>query len=293
MSFRDSICDHLAKYKVNTLRVETNGIFTYRGTNLKKAHILPIKEKKLNILPEYRERFFTSEHCTSIRLHQFFHHLNSSQAMCINLFYPLIEVGLLSLIVRYFHMDSAGDLTACFEKESEREKAVRRTNFDFHLRCPAINNIFFEVKYTEYGFAQAKADPEHRDKFRQTYRQLIDGSEFLSEKCKDEPYFLKNYQILRNLVHLDRTSYVVFLFPSANAKVLSEILAARKDALTDAGRSRVRLVFLEDLITFIEAKCCDKALVDYYHLFRVKYLPPWSLMPASKIKQAAGIYSAY
>jgi hypothetical protein len=267
------MCEHLAKYKVETFGVKVeDGIFTYRGKDIAKAHILPIRNRDLNILPEYRERFFASEY-SNIKFHQFFHHLNSSQAMCINLFYPLIAEDVLGLVTHFLGIETANDLKPCFEKESEIEQAIRRTNFDFYIRCSAVNDIFFEVKYTENGFAKAEDDNEHKDKFRKTYRPLIDRSKFLSEECRDEKFFLDHYQILRNLVHLTATSYVILLFPSANSTVKREALEAYENFLTDAGKTRVKVVFLEDMVSFLEAKCSIGSLVNYYAMFRMKYLP--------------------
>lgn len=278
MSFRESICEHLAKYKVDVLGVEEDGIFHSRGRNVTKSHILPVADKQqrgeLNILRYRGARFFEGKY-SRIKLHQFFHHLNSSQAMCINLFYPLIEERKLDLVTSFLGMEATGEIEACFEKESEMEQAVRRTNFDFHLRCPPIKNIFFEVKYTEDRFGAAKADPEHCDKFRTLYSGLVaQALEFLSERCLEESFFLGRYQILRNLVHLDSSSYVVFLFPSANLKIKQQALDARQDALTDAGRRRVKIALLEKVVTFLEVRCQSDSLASYYREFRAKYLPP-------------------
>lgn len=272
MNFNDSVCEHLAKYKVETLGIKEDGIFVYRGKDVAKAHILPIRNRALNLLPEYREHFFASEY-SNIKFHRFFHHLNSSQAMCINLFYPLIAEGVLDLVARFLGIESAPDLRPCFEKESEMEQAVRRTNFDFHLRCSTINDIFFEVKYAENGFGRVAADAEHKDKFRKTYRPLVDQSKFLHEECQKESLFLDHYQILRNLVHLTSTSYAVLLFPSANSAVKQEALEAYDKFLTDDGRARVKVVFLEEMVSFLETKCLIKPLVNYYAMFRMKYLP--------------------
>jgi hypothetical protein len=62
MNFRDAACNHLANYKVDQLGVKENGEFHYRGEILEKAHILPRKHLKLNIIEEYRDRFFDSEY---------------------------------------------------------------------------------------------------------------------------------------------------------------------------------------------------------------------------------------
>lgn len=278
MSYCKKVCDHLAAYKKQVLGIKEDGIFIYRGDDKLKAHILPLKNRKDNIqpdniLPEYRKLFFDSEYA-KIKFHRYFHHLNSSQAMCINLFFPLITEGSLNLMTEYLGINGGCDLVAKFEKESELEKATRRTNFDFHLQCSdsSCSDIFFEVKYTENGFGKAKADEEHKIKFQETYLPLVDKSKYLNEVCRKEKFFLDHYQLLRNLVHVDDTKYVVFLFPSANAKARKEVEEAYHQLLNELGRTMVKIVFLEELVTFLETKSKNDSLSRYYTSFRRKYL---------------------
>ena len=222
MSFHNDIISHLVKYKGETLHVEKDGIFTYRGKGIPKAHILPTNYRNLNILPEYRNQFFKSEYA-NIKFHRYFHHLNSSQAMCINLFYPLVNEEKLDLILDFLKLNCLEQPVPHFEKESELEQASRRTNFDFYLKCSsAINRrteIFFEIKYTENGFGKAKPDEKHKKKFNETYLPLVKNSVFLTDSCKEESIFLDHYQLLRNFVHATLSSY-------SNSKYGSHIFVA-------------------------------------------------------------------
>lgn len=95
MTFRELACEHLARYKVEAMRVTENGLFRYEGRDLSMPHILPKCHHQMNILERYRKRFWSSDYA-NINLHRFFHHLNSSQALCINLFYPLIAENALA-----------------------------------------------------------------------------------------------------------------------------------------------------------------------------------------------------
>ena len=274
MNFRNAICEHLAKYKRETLGVAGDGVFRYRGKEVKKPHILPDPDhnRKLNVLTPYREQFFSSEHYRQDKLHRYFHHLNSSQAMCINLFYPLIAENAAETITRYLGID-ASDLRPCFEKESELETTdLRKTNFDFYIEHSGAQKIFFEVKYTEEGFGKAMADSEHKAKFRHCYLPLVRTSKFLRDRCQEEKCFLEHYQILRNLVHIESNSCVVFLFPSLNKNVHRQALEAKEKLLTDSGRSRFKIKFLEDTVSCL-ASCQNGALTSYYKNFRQKYLP--------------------
>ncbi len=275
MNFRNLACDHLAQYKINVLGLQEDGKFRYQGQDIAKAHILPLVDSKsheLNILAEYRNQFFASDYA-NIKRHQFFHHLNSSQALCINLFYPLMAENVLTLFLKYLDVEPATDINAIFEKESDLENAARRTSFDFYVQHADVRKIYVEVKYTEDGFARAKKDAEHREKFQKTYLPLVTASPFLSSACRDEDFFLNNYQVLRNLVHISDTSHVVLLFPSTNTVVAREALAAKDNLLTDAGRARLRIVLLDEFVSFLETACVSSSLDGYYKAFRTKYLP--------------------
>ena len=271
MTFVDSICRHLDQYRTGTLGVEEAGTFLYRGKVIPKGHILPRSHRDLNILPEYRSRFLSSDHAR-ISFHDLFHHLNSSQALCINLFYPLLAEGELHLVPDFLGLSRTASLPARFEKKSELEKADRLTSFDFFFQSGQVS-VFFEVKYSENGFGKARADDDHKDKFKATYKTLVDNSEFLTEACREEAFFLKHYQILRNLVHITSTSNVVFLFLSANLTVKRQALKAHAEILTAAGKKRMKIVFLEDFVAFLEGHTNHPQLARYYGHFRDKYLP--------------------
>ena len=271
MNFRNLTCEHLAQYKVEVLRVQEDGIFNYRGRNIRKSHILPIDLRNMNILERYRSQFWSSD-SSKIKLHQFFHHLNSSQALCINLFYPLISENSLGLFLDFLGMAREVDLTAIFEKESDIEVAARRTSFDFYVELNTTK-IFVEVKYTEDGFSRAKCDDKHRDKFRTTYLPLLENSAFLVPSCQEETLFLGHYQLLRNFVHISDTDHVVLLFPSANTIVAEEATYAKEYLLTEAGKARLSIVFLDEFVSFLENKCSCSSLGGYYQTFRTKSLP--------------------
>lgn len=282
-AFRASVCAHLSAYRHDVLHIAEDGVFHYRRKGvvkaLEKGHILPHKNDPRNILQDYRTEFFASEHC-KFKFHRFFHHLNSSQALCINLFFPLIAKGREDIVLHFLDIGPVAGLKACFEKQSEVEQAannrnggkLRRTNFDFHIEH-SKGEVFFEVKYTEDGFGTAKADAEHKNKFQRIYLPLIEKSVFLTEGCRDESFFFSHYQILRNLVHLSQTSQVVFLFPSANAAVNQEASTAYQQLLTDEGRARVKIVFLEEIVSFLESEFRGGPLATYYSAFREKYIP--------------------
>ncbi|MCX5822143.1 MAG: hypothetical protein NTY86_01185 [Deltaproteobacteria bacterium] len=278
MNFRDWACKHLSQYKVDVLGVQEDGLFPYGDRKIPLSHILPrepIDHRKENILEKYRAQFWYYYDPRIIKLHQFFHHLNSSQALCINLFYPLIYEKKLDFFLRFLSISPGVDLHAFFEKKSVIEKGAKNlTSFDFCVQLAAARNIFVEVKYTEYGFSKAQEDDEHRAKFHRTYLPLLlEKSRYLVDECQEEKFFLNHYQILRNLVHISDTDHVVLLFPSANSVVAKEAAHAMDTLLTEAGRNRLRIVFLEEFVSFLEDQSMGSSLDGYYQDFRTKYLP--------------------
>src|SRR5262245_8374116 len=93
-SFAQSFQQHLASYKTRRLGVKEAGVFVYRDREVKCAHILPKELKWLNILESYRTEIqdYLRSH-PAVKLHKYFHHLNSSQAFALNVFCPFFENG--------------------------------------------------------------------------------------------------------------------------------------------------------------------------------------------------------
>src|SRR5438067_697657 len=106
-NYQAQLNTHLAKYKRGALGISEPGYWTNPRTakKLPYDHILPDGSRNKNILSPYRERFWNDfatwaeqEPQHVIKLHKYFQHLNSSQALCFNLFYPLIADHAWSLI---------------------------------------------------------------------------------------------------------------------------------------------------------------------------------------------------
>jgi len=269
-SFQSRAIYYLDNYKKRIWPLLEEGEYNHHGTIIKYDHILPKRKRNLNILPDYREVFWASEY-RKINLHRFFHHLNSSQALCINLFYPLIAEGLISEVGRYINISL--DHPECkFEHESEIEsqyKATRKTNFDFFI-SDDNQRVYFEVKYTENGFGSAKNDDEHREKFNLVYKPLLLDNLYINDESKSQEFFLQHYQIMRNLVHINENSTAVFVFPKHNQRVFDQANYAYEHILTDVGRTKFHRIYLEEFIPFLMDNA--DAPVKHYTEFWDKYL---------------------
>ena len=150
------------------------------------------------------------------------------------------------------------------------------TNFDFMIPSDTGSRVYFEVKYTERKFGTAKEDDEQLRKFESVYssgRRV--ANRFQPPFCSASG-FLKNYQILRNIWHLDLVSgdTAVFLFPKAN-DCLAKAEAIIHSCLLESFRPRVIVMHLEDLIDRLAALTASSSEPEKNLLaeFRLKYLP--------------------
>lgn len=189
---------------------------------------MPTKLKSFNVIEDYRDEFYSSA-CSEIDFHKYYHHLNSSQALCINLFFPLIVDDKLFLILDLLDIPRQPIKEARFEKESDVETGSgRKTNFDFYICLADNTKIYFEIKYTEAEFGKAKNDPEHRFKFTNTYEPLLKNNPYVKCEYSDVNKFLDSYQIMRNLCHINGNSFVVFVYPKANKRLICKLNSHKK-----------------------------------------------------------------
>ena len=252
------------------LNVYEDGIWLRNGRAY--PHILPIAQRRSNILPAVRDRFWSWFDGQRIRLHRDFHHLNSSQALCFNLFFPLlIQDGRLAAMVAALRLSGAPTEGACFEFEPD---SVEGTNFDFMIPLATGSRIYFEVKYTEADFGSAQEDDKHLRKFEEVYHART-AERFEASFCTTSG-FLANYQILRNLWHLDLSSgdTVVFLFPRAN-EALSRAEATIRSCLLEPYRSRAVIAYTEDVISALggHPEMNSEAEDSAWFQFGQKYFP--------------------
>ena len=272
LGFKEKVINSLGVYRREKLGISEAGVFRYKGQDLIKEHILPNDFKAYNIIESYRKSFFASA-CSQIDFHRFYHHLNSSQALCINLFYPLMLENKLSLVLDQLNIPKQAITEATFEKESDIESGSgRKTNFDFYMRLEDNTRVYFEVKYTESEFGKAKKDDEHRLKFTDTYLPLLKNNDYIKPAYKSFDSFLDSYQIMRNLCHIGERSFVVFVYPKANKKVHSQAQSVPDNMLTGMGQNKFRPLILETAIEEVLGQVKTEKLENHYQEFKTKYL---------------------
>jgi hypothetical protein len=261
----------LSTYKRDVLGVEEDGIWL---RNRKRyPHILPQEKYQLNILLSFRDEFWKWFPSQRIQLHSDFHHLNSSQAVCFNLFFPMLTGDGQGLAALLSAMDVVGlpKAGASFEYEPYPDEG---TCIDFSVPLQSGARINFEIKYTESEFGSAKADEAHLEKFNRTYQSRLAGRFEESFCCAAR--FLEHYQIARNIWQLDEAAgdTAVFLFPKANTCLRREEETIRTCAV-EPFRSRIRILYLEDLIVGLHRRLepSDPARRQHLEEFRLKYFP--------------------
>jgi hypothetical protein len=259
---------HLAEYKATRLGVREAGV--YRKTGRAYQHLLPSNLRYLNLLESIRAEFRDYlRHNTTVRLHPDFHHLNSSQALAFNMFYPFLSAGGEAARSIVQALGLVGDIREWhFEHVPDPEEG---TNVDVAWQNSDGIWAFCEVKLSEGEFGSAKPDQKHETKFREIYSPRLNG--LVDDRLLGFREFCRHYQILRNIsllaTHSD--SHVVFLFPEQNS-ALSPALHAVLGLLAASVRHRVHVAYLEKVLVSIknhttlkpELKVCAGQLEEKY-----------------------------
>jgi hypothetical protein len=267
MSYKEEIWKKLSEYKKENLSSLKDGY--YRGKAY--GHILPWICGESNLLKAYQEKFLRNKLAENIKFHQYFHHLNSSQAMCINFFFPLVVEKELSVILKELGLDEKVDYGSIeFEKESlvDKRDGQRPTNFDFYFKTESGKEFYFEIKYTEPAFGDADPDTAHINKYEQIYKAA--ASKTIEPTYNKRPIFLANYQIMRNLIHLSKDSYVIFIYPEHNKKVRQQATEAEKFVLPEYQENFKQLTW-ETLLRWVGEQKFEGKLGDQYCEFKKKY----------------------
>jgi hypothetical protein len=266
--YQNRLVQHLSRYRRDRLGVARCGTFRHKGVDRAYGHILPRELRWLNIpepfRAEVRDYLSREKH---VRLHKYFHHLNSSQAFALSLFYPYLSRANPSLSIE---LGVAPAKRWCFEAVPEPGE---NTNVDVLLIAEDKAPVYCEVKLSETEFGKGRLDKPHRDKIETLYRPRLDGK--VDSKLLTLEAFCASYQILRNLwlaANNPRAS-VLFLLPKENDNLTSQL----DRVLSLVGpelRKRARVVYVEPLLTALTSSAPPRnALAWYAEMLREKYVP--------------------
>ncbi len=240
--YQASLQRHLGTYARKRLGVDAKGI--YKGCEY--AHILPRPLRYLNFLEGCRAELQAYlEANPAIKLHEYFHHLNSSQAFALNLFYPYFAAGgsASRALGRALGVD-ADVKDWVFEKVPDEEEG---TNVDVAWVTRAGVQVYCEVKLSESEFGSAEINVRRQRKLARIYRPRLES--VVTENLLNEKVFFRNYQLLRNISLLssgDQTR-LVLLVPRENES-LTEPLRKVLSGVAREVRKRIMVSYVEDCL---------------------------------------------
>jgi hypothetical protein len=260
--------ERLAAYKRARLGVQEDGFCDKRPY----AHLLPEALYRLNILETVRAEFwrYWERNRDRLKLHQGFHHLNSSQAMTFNLFFPWLGLaGARSqLLLEALGVPVEPVADWAFEHVPD---SAEGTHFDFALKFPSGRRLLFEVKLSEPGFGTAPPDPAHLRKLDTVYRPAL--RDRVSPDCLEPERFFAHYQLLRILSHAAGDARIVLIWPREN-ELLQSVRRFLSTALTPEALRQIDIVHLEDLTACLRVNLWrgDPRLRSHTEMFEEKYV---------------------
>jgi hypothetical protein len=253
----------LAVYKSSVLGVAGAGV--WGSPPRAYPHILPIQQGELNIVAPLRERFRIEQSRQGWKLHKYFHHLSSSQALAFNLFFPIYPTVPPRMMAtrRSLGLPALVDCDLRFEAVLDPKEG---TNIDALVSAADGSRTIIEVKLTERTFGNAPADANHVKKLNDVYRPLLAGR--LADSCLEPRAFFRDYQLYRNLAQVRPGSAdrVVLLLPRARAQLWQHATSwCASPALGSLGEC-VSVVALEDVVAALAADSVgsesDRAVID-------------------------------
>jgi hypothetical protein len=224
---------------------------TWGKENRTYGHILPVVHRGLNIVEPIREDFWRKHDPRRWKLHQYFHHLSSSQALAFNLFFSMHPRLPLSLRhTRRVLGIKSESVDVDFEVVFPGGDG---TNIDVLMTESRGARAVIEIKYTESAFGRARNDEDHVRKLRDTYVPRLLGR--LPAQLLEPAPFLRDYQLFRNLAQIrpDSDDRVILMLPREHSRMWD--FANSWCDRTDLGDfcGRIRTVAVEDVIAAMRA----------------------------------------
>ena len=267
MGFTTRIKKHLSDYKVKNFPGLEDG--TWRNNKQSYSHIFAECNKFDNLLKPYNAELTSYIKTSKTTLDSNFHHLNSSQAMCLNFFYPLYKEGKLEIITDYLGLtnEKINYETVCFEKNGlEIDYRKRSSKFDFYFETFSNKKVYFEIKYTEGNFGKSSRPNENT--FNNLYSLHLTS---IKEDFHNVESFYANYQILRNLIHIDDNSYVVFVYPEDNKVVKREVSKVKTKFLNPDYLNHFIEAEWNNFFKYVSKTITSSKLQEHYSEFNRRY----------------------
>lgn len=271
LSFQKRAKRHLTSYKESILDIQESGL--WKKNNQSYSHILPEAMKNMNLLPCYRQELSDYIVGKKIHLHQDFHHLNSSQAACLNFFFPLLKENRINLLLELLGLNKEVAAKVEFEKVISRNEG---TNFDFFIELGSGRNIYIEIKLTEDGFGKGSDLPKYRKKYEEIYQYRLAGK---TRRDVDEySALIANYQLLRNITYVDanQNDLLILIGPEKHKKLRNEFDVVMNEVIIPHLHNKVRFLtwewILSEVLKRLESPGSNNRLYEHYIHFKDKYI---------------------
>jgi hypothetical protein len=272
LNYKDCVKDHLSHYKINNLGVIENGV--WKGNNVPYSHILPIDLQDLNFLGCYRRELWNYIEEKNLRLHKDFHHLNSSQAVCLNFFFPLLVENQLDLLLQVLNVPNE-EIEIC---EFEKVLSVAEgTNFDFYLKLKSGRQLFFEIKYTETKFGKVTSGLKYQQKYQDIYKHSLANK--IRSGVNEYEELVNHYQLLRNVSHINPTKedMVFIICPLHNTSLRNEYDYVMDNVVDSSLHKNICYITWESLVSDLQNILQDSLpslnrMKENYAEFEEKYL---------------------
>lgn len=271
IEFYNNVKRHMRDYKKNILEIQENVEINKKTY----YHILPPCAKKFNILSPYTEKFWTFSKANQIPIHSDFSHLNSSQALCFNFFFPLLdsekklsENKKLKCLLKALNIPISSDYQ--IDKAVFEYKQQNKSEIDFFIETTNEIKVFFEIKYTEPAFGTTTMKNQSPCKFNRilggNFKNLIE-----KDIVEDGEKTKKNYQLIRNIINIGEKSYTVFIYPHNNKKIKYQAEHASSFLNVESKNLKDHIIAIEweTLLRNMESALGE----DYYSVFCKKYFP--------------------
>ena len=151
-----------------------------------------------------------------------------------------------------------------------------KSSFDFHIQDENVE-IYFEIKYTERSFGGWRKTKRISDEeianhcvyIQKGYKPMLEKNLYFKQECKDyvasikeadfsdsKQLFNKHYQLFRNSLKADKSTYSVLIYPNANPGPKNEYESFKVNLID--GQDHIVALKWEDLTSYMSSQFYEK-----------------------------------
>ena len=257
------------KHLVNLVKVKEKSYFNFRNSFVEEPHVPSLRDmtqldaiKNYCLIDDIKDLPFTIE-----KLHEFAHHLDSSQIMCYN-FFRIFQDDLLAItsFFQSFTNMRISNITKCafsYEDHKDLFKGLTgETNFDFYAEND-IDHIYVNTKYLEGGYSECQSDGKHNAKYELYMPKLLN---IVKTKTIDKQFFFKYYPLFKAASRIENeNSHLIFVIPRDREDLTKTWFDWHDRYIKDS--VDIRIVSWEDM-----CELGKKLNKDYMYKFEDRYL---------------------